>query len=316
MLDVRVKHNLAGRRFGRLTVVAHHKEKYKELKWVCKCDCGGEIKALAINLLGGRTKSCGCLRREHAEITAERNRRNATHRRLPKEVYKSWRAMHDRCLNPNHIHYDKYGGRGIKICDRWLNSFEAFRDDMGPRPPGTSLERIDNDGDYEPGNCRWATQVEQSRNTSRVRVLEAFGRKQCLAAWAEEFNLSKDTIARRLRRGWPLEEILNGPQLSRELAFRSGRKLAEWMKANGYNDRAFAEKVGCAPSMISKYRKGHRIPNRFTFANIQEVTKGEITRADFYASSPEDATAGRSFDRNDRRKRYCNQSNSLIQSPD
>ncbi|MDE1138152.1 MAG: hypothetical protein PW999_00565 [Paraburkholderia tropica] len=119
--------------------------------------------------------------------------------------------MRSRCTNPGDISYQRYGARGISVCERWDN-FENFLADMGPRPTNShSLEREDNNGNYEPGNCRWATAIEQSRNTRRNRMLTFDGRTQCVAKWADEIGIHRLTLQRRLRLGWSVEKTLSTP---------------------------------------------------------------------------------------------------------
>ncbi len=123
-------------------------------------------------------------------------------------VYVAWRSMKRRCYAPSVEKFAEYGGRGIKVCERWRESFAAFYEDMGDPPPGASLDRLDNDGDYAPGNCRWATQTQQLRNTRRNRLLTYAGKTLCIAAWADEVGLSQQLIWNRLRKGWSVERAL------------------------------------------------------------------------------------------------------------
>lgn len=175
--------DIAGKRFGCLTVVRRVvNETGTGARWLCKCDCGGTAEPLGHSLRGGLTRSCGCLLRKariaNGKVNGSRSgaangRASAkhgharTHTVGSSRTYRSWEAMKQRCTNRKHTAWQRYGGRGIKVCDAWLNSFEAFLADMGERPPGMSLDRHpDPDGNYEPSNCRWATREQQRANQS------------------------------------------------------------------------------------------------------------------------------------------------------
>jgi len=160
--------------------------------YLCQCSCGNEAVVRLSSLLIGDTNSCGCL---GSELSAERNRlRNTTHGMSDTREYTIWASMVDRCTNEKCRSYGDYGGRGIKVCDRWRNSFENFYTDMGDKPTGMSLDRIDNDGDYTPGNCRWATAKEQSRNKRNNRLIEG----KAMAEWCEENDLNYKAVYNRL----------------------------------------------------------------------------------------------------------------------
>lgn len=135
---------------------------------------------------------------------------NKVHDMYQSPEYQSWVAMKTRCENPNATGYDRYGGRGIGVFDMWQASFECFYADMGPRPPGTSLERLDRDGDYEPGNCVWATSREQARNRKSNRILTVDGVSKTMAEWAEQAGITRHCLYQRLRRGWDVREAIKG----------------------------------------------------------------------------------------------------------
>ena len=164
--------DLTGRRFGRLTVLKRGSNANGgRPRWACLCDCGAETLPSGSNLHGGGTRSCGCLGREHAAVAVKI--RSLKHGMSLSPEHNAWAHMKQRCFNKNTQKYKLWGGRGITVCPQWLDSFEAFYADTGPRPsPKHSLDRINNDGNYEPGNVRWATHKEQNNNRRRSSVIE------------------------------------------------------------------------------------------------------------------------------------------------
>lgn len=179
--------NLMGKRFNRLTVIARApNDKHGSSRWRCKCDCGKEIIALATNLGQKRTQSCSCLHKEITSVTGPENwnykhGQSSYKARKPSRAYKSYESMLRRCTNSSDKDYENYGGRGIEISASWLESFENFFKDMGPRPKGKTLDRIDVNGNYERENCRWATPIEQAQNRRPYKSLGKFSDEEILA---------------------------------------------------------------------------------------------------------------------------------------
>lgn len=202
--------DIAGCKFGRLTALKIASSTRKWV-WECICECGNKIIVSGHNLRGGNTRSCGCLRVENAKRTIVVNGESTTHGMTKTPEYRSWIHMRERCYCSKDKDYKNYGGRGIKVCDRWLNSFENFFADMGLRPSGKhTLDRYPNkNGDYEPGNCRWATQKQQQNNRTNNRMIEYNGSILTLSQWSEKLGIKGTTISERLNiRGWTIEEAL------------------------------------------------------------------------------------------------------------
>ena len=195
--------DLAGQRFGRLTVLHRASNKGALVAWHCRCDCGGALDVRGRALVTGNTQSCGCFRQE----------RKTRHGMARSPEYRAWQDMNQRCSNPNSQRWDRYGGRGIECR---FTSFEQFLAEIGPRPsPRHSVDRIDNEGHYEPGNVRWALSKPQQRNLSTNHLLTWQGRTQCVSAWAEELGMKRDALWGRLRRGWSIERALSQPVMTR-----------------------------------------------------------------------------------------------------
>lgn len=197
--------DLAGRRFGRFVVVRRN-DGMSGPEWICICDCGTEKSIAGQSLRDGVSQSCGCLRRE--QLAARSTTHGNKSRTAPSPEYQVWSAMLGRCRNEKNRAFKNYGARGIIVCERWQR-FENFLADMGLRPgPRHTLERNNNDGNYEPGNCRWATYTEQARNRrSNVRI-EFVGMTMTIADWAQALGLLFSTLSSRIGHGWSKVDVL------------------------------------------------------------------------------------------------------------
>lgn len=199
----------SGTRFGRWVVVGEAAHRGRARTFSVVCECGATGRVALTDLRSGQSRSCGCLNREVARI-ASRRHGETVNGKMSAE-YRTWRGIWRRCTDTTFIGYRDYGGRGISVCERWA-LFANFLADMGRRPSRNhSIDRIDNDADYGPDNCRWATRSEQGRNKRSNRLLEARGRTLPLAAWCEETGLKPDTITERIRRGWSVDRALSTP---------------------------------------------------------------------------------------------------------
>lgn len=195
--------DLAGKKFGRLTVISRAPNVKGKTMWNCKCSCGSEKAVRASHLSGGRSTSCGC-RTIEATTKHGESKRNA---RSPE--YSAWLALKDRCNNPVHPSYKDYGGRGITVCQRWQDSFTAFLEDMGRRPAqNLSIDRMDNNGPYSPDNCRWADIYTQLDNRRNSRLYTINGETKCLKHWCQEYGKNYGTARYHAKRGRPIEFIL------------------------------------------------------------------------------------------------------------
>lgn len=193
--------DLRGQRFGWLTVIefAPRVGTSRHHHFYCKCDCGKTTHPIpSYRLRSGNVTSCGCKSIKHGHASKGEDG-------WASPEYRSWDNMMKRCYNPKAKGYHNYGGRGIRVCKRW-HDFRNFYHDLGPRPEGCTLDRLDSDKDYAPENCRWATRYEQDRNLRRNRPLTCNGRTQILADWASEWGVGSRWITQRLDKGYSMEE--------------------------------------------------------------------------------------------------------------
>lgn len=213
------KYDLTGKKFERLTVIryisAEEREGYSHKKdsrrWLCKCDCGNIVRLRTEQILQGKAKSCGCYIKE---IFHNQTIKNTTHGLKKTRLYRIWNNMKDRCYNENCKDYFKYGGRGIKICDEWIDNFQMFYDWSmnNGYSDNLSIDRINIDGDYEPINCRWTTNKVQCRNRRNNLLLEYKEQTKSLAEWCEELNLDYHLVYDRLCKNWSVERAFETPK--------------------------------------------------------------------------------------------------------
>ena len=198
------KQDLTGRRFGHLVVVEAAVARNGRAGWRCMCDCGRAAVCMTNSLNSGHTSSCGrCIKT-----------RACPHGMCNSRTYRIWQGMKARCLNSDNRAYPQYGGAGITVCERWLKSFQSFISDMGECPPDHSIDRFpDQRGNYEPGNCRWATRIQQQRNTKSNRIVWAFGEGKCVADWLDDLRcvVGEDALRSRIDRGWHPELAIVTP---------------------------------------------------------------------------------------------------------
>jgi hypothetical protein len=197
-----------GKHYGRLTVTGEAaRNRHGHILWRCVCACGNSLEVEGCRLTSGRTRSCGCLRVDSKALTRLTHGESKRGKWSPE--YRAWVNMKTRCFNPNNHAYHNYGARGITLDDRWL-TFNNFLADMGRKPsPELTLERVDNAGNYAPGNCVWATYTDQCNNTRHNVFFEFAGHRLTLPQWARKLGVPLGTLRTRLNRGWSVERTLN-----------------------------------------------------------------------------------------------------------
>lgn len=202
--------DLSGQKFGRLVVIERGPDRVGRrgvANWACLCDCGRSLHVPGGALTSANTRSCGCIRIEL--IT--------THGNSKHPLYNTWRNMIRRCHDEGNKLYRYYGARGISVCNEWhgADGFRRFVEDMGPKPVGLTLERVNNDGQYSKGNCRWETYTTQERNRRSNRLITYEGKTACLSEWAAAFGISHAALSWRLSKGMPLDRAMTGRRLTR-----------------------------------------------------------------------------------------------------
>jgi hypothetical protein len=200
------KEDITGNKYHRLTVVGFAERRGSAYYWRCVCDCGTARIVGRSALVSGITKSCGCFNKERVAAT------QTTHGKSHTPEYNSWLAMNMRCKSPKAKGYEHYGGRGVIVCDRWASSFENFYEDMGPRPDGTTLDRIDPEGNYEPLNCRWLNHATNCAIKRKTMFVTFRGETKTIADWARHSSIPYTTLWQRIaRNGWSIDRAITEP---------------------------------------------------------------------------------------------------------
>ena len=205
--------NSIGMKFGKLTIIGvSHKNGSGKNYAKCKCECGNIIDVLPNSLFNNESKSCGCSKLNNPMLANNKSTSSGNYKdgRTKHLLYGTWKQMINRCENPKSKHYDRYGGRGIKVCEEWRDfwSFVKWSDSIGGKPNGYTLDRIDNDGNYCPENCRWADWGTQMSNKSSNRYITYNGKTQTIHQWSIDIGLNEQTLTNRINRGWSIERAL------------------------------------------------------------------------------------------------------------
>jgi len=201
--------DITGQKFGRLTVIKRvENDKWNKARWLCKCECGNEVIVVGTSLRSGETQSCGCYMLDRIKEC------NTKHSQCSTKLYYVYCDMKERCYRKTKKNYCNYGGRGIGVCEEWLSDFQNFYDwalNNGYQEDLT-IDRIDNNGNYEPSNCRWTTRYVQNRNKRSNRYITFEGKTMTLTDWSLYLGFSDDTVRRRLKDGWSVERALTEPR--------------------------------------------------------------------------------------------------------
>lgn len=213
--------DITNNRYGKLVAIERSTNISGKTAWKCKCDCGNITYVSTSNLTCNRIRSCGCLKLEKLL------ERSTTHNQRHTYLYEVWKGIRQRCKNSKHSSYHNYGGRGIKVCEAWDKSFQAFYDWSYANGYSTenqkdeklklTIDRIDNNGNYEPSNCRWVDRKTQTRNMRTTRFITFNGQNKSVSEWCEIYGIKLQTFNTRIRNGWSIEEALTKPIGSRKL---------------------------------------------------------------------------------------------------
>ncbi len=252
--------DLTGKRFGRLTVVSFSgSNSTGKRTWICMCDCGVKTIVATGDLRSGNTESCSCLKREKT------GNRSYKHGLVKTSEYHTWSGLIQRCTNKKSDSYEYYGGDGVSVCKRWRDSFENFYADMGPKPtPKHTIDRYPNQkGNYEPGNCRWATKEQQSSNMSSNVLITHEGKTLTISNWARLLLLNRNTISKRLKMGLESKDILGSADRKRMITWNGETmNVRKWSRKTGINYQTLMYRIHkCGmnpPELFHRERKNRK----------------------------------------------------------
>jgi ribosomal protein S27E len=251
--NMKEKNDLTGKVFGRWTVIKLDRKEKRSSFWEVKCECGTIKVVYRGSLTTGRSKSCGCLCAERISLAKTTHGHTANGK--TSLTYRTWVGMWSRCTNKNEDSYPHYGGRGILIDPQW-EKFENFLSDMGVKPVGMSIERIDNDKNYCKENCRWATDIEQANNKRNSRILTHNNASMSLCSWARKVKISPKTIQDRLHSGWEVSRALDQQVRTPKLSALQITNIRADYAAGLLSQRKLAEKNGVSQRLILDILKG------------------------------------------------------------
>lgn len=243
--------------FSCLTYLGQEKYFNKTKKGLFRCSCGTEKYIGTHPVFHGKVKSCGC---KTGELIAISQTTHGMSKQGKGSTFLSWNLLSQRCYNPKNPAYKNYGARGVIVCDRWRHSFENFLVDMGARPEGTTLDRINNDGNYEPANCRWATRVEQNRNTRRNKLFECGGEYKTLPELAEMKGISYVKLRHRVDEGVSLARALTDGKIQGSFITHEGlsMNISDWARHLGLNIGTLSSRLRRGMSVEEALRPGTR----------------------------------------------------------
>lgn len=234
--------NIIGKQFGSLTVLRKSSEAGSRQRYECACTCGNNKTYLRCHIVSGAVKSCGCGKRTSIGLRSKTHGHARPGNLSP--TFTTWMSLKARCKNPNNNMYKHYCARGITVCDRWNSSFEAFLSDMGEKPPGCSIDRIDNNLGYSPDNCKWSTATEQANNRRSNKLVTAFGVTASIADWSRRFGVDQNNISARLRsKKWSQEDAVSKPATTPEDL--SGMTFGSWVVIESLGGRYWMCRCGC-----------------------------------------------------------------------